>query len=456
MKALNNIRFATILLLFALVGCAGQAKPTVTIISAVASEPIIENQDVTLHAQASDAKGVTRVDLVTEKGVVSSSDVTPPQKAVTVPLTWKSASGSHTLRVFALNMDNVMSEPATFSVNVMPAPAPVGPTPTSVPAPTAVPITPTAAPQPVACTNGAAFVADVTVPDGTVLAPNQAFNKIWRIKNTGTCNWSNYQFVYVAGTNMSAAATIAVPHTNAGTTADMLVAMTAPSNVGAYTGEWQLRDAHGVLFGPLFMVKIVVQGPQPTACVPNISSFTVDRSTINRGESTTIRWGLVTSATSVSIDNGIGGVGTPGSRDVAPQQTTTYTLSAFCGNNVQSASMTIYVNQPAPPPQPTATTAPQPVRRNVTGTWSSGNYHFELTEALGCGTDCGVSGRYLVSHGTMTPEIEDVSGSINVYSGVISLTIMRPGGGSFTGTVNASSNQMSGNLSGVGSITFTK
>jgi hypothetical protein len=56
----------------------------------------------------------------------------------------------------------------------------------------------------------------------------------------------------------------------------------------------------------------------------------------------------------------------------------------------------------------------------------------------------------------MTPEISDVSGSVNVYSGAISLTIVRPGGGNFSGTVNASSNQMSGNLSGVGSITFIK
>lgn len=455
MKAQNKKRlgFATLLLFLSLIGCAGQAKPSVTIISAVASEPIVENQDITLNAQASDAKGVARVDLVSEKGVVFSSAVNPPQKSVTVPLNWKAASGSHTLRVFAVNTDNLMSDPATFAANVQPASAPAQPTATSVAPPTAAP--PTSAPQPAACTKGATFVADVTVPDGTVLAPNQAFNKIWRIRNTGTCNWNNYHFVYVAGIHMSAAAAVAVPQTNAGATVDLLVVMTAPSNAGTYTGEWQLRDEQGALFGPLFLVKIVVQGAPPTPCVPQISSFTVDRSTINRGETTTIRWGAVLGATSALIDHGIGGVATPGSRDVAPEQTTTYTLSAFCGNVVRNASVTIYVNQPAP--QPTLTPVPSPqARRGVTGTWTSSNYHMELTENLGCGTDCGVTGRLLVSHGTMTPEIYDVSGSLNVYSGAINLNIVRPGGGSFNGTVNASSNQMSGNLSGVGSLTFTK
>jgi hypothetical protein len=369
MKAQNNIRFgfAMILLLFALVGCAGQVKPTVTIISAVAAEPIIENQDVTLHAQASDANGVTRVDLVTEKGVVSSSAVTPPQKSVTVPLTWKAASGSHTLRVFAVNQDNVMSDPATFSANVMPAPAPGAPSPTPVLAPpTAVSSTPTAAPQPAACTKGAAFVADVTVPDGTVLAPNQPFNKIWRIKNIGTCNWNNYRFVYVAGIHMSAAGAIAVPLTNAGTTADVLVAMTAPSNAGAYTGEGQLRDDQGALFGPLFFVKIVVQGPQPTPCVPQISSFTVDRSTINRGESTTIRWPR--HWRDQRLDRPwYWRRGNAWIADVAPEQTTTYTLSAVCGSNVQHRARD-YLRESTPVSADTDTRSTPPARRNVTGT----------------------------------------------------------------------------------------
>src|SRR5512138_2778546 len=33
------------------------------------------------------------------------------------------------------------------------------------------------------------FVADVTIPDGTVMTPNQAFTKTWRVKNVGTCAW---------------------------------------------------------------------------------------------------------------------------------------------------------------------------------------------------------------------------------------------------------------------------
>ena len=46
----------------------------------------------------------------------------------------------------------------------------------------------------------AAFIRDVTVPDGSPFAPGETFTKTWRLQNTGTCTWttSNYTLVYVA------------------------------------------------------------------------------------------------------------------------------------------------------------------------------------------------------------------------------------------------------------------
>ena len=38
------------------------------------------------------------------------------------------------------------------------------------------------------CKNSA-FVADVTIPDGTVLKPGEKFTKIWSVQNTGICAW---------------------------------------------------------------------------------------------------------------------------------------------------------------------------------------------------------------------------------------------------------------------------
>lgn len=60
------------------------------------------------------------------------------------------------------------------------------------------------APTKEACVDSAAFVADVTIPDHAIVAPNTAFTKTWRPKNTGSCTWdSSYLVSYISGTTMS-------------------------------------------------------------------------------------------------------------------------------------------------------------------------------------------------------------------------------------------------------------
>ncbi len=63
---------------------------------------------------------------------------------------------------------------------------------------------------------------------------------------------------------------------------------------------------------------------------PSIASFTADPASIGQGQKTKLKWGLVSNATKVEIDHGIGGVATPGEREVSPTNlgTTTYTLTA--------------------------------------------------------------------------------------------------------------------------------
>lgn len=60
---------------------------------------------------------------------------------------------------------------------------------TATPGPTATP-----APQPsvpLVPGDGIKFIADVTIPDGTVVKVNQHFIKIWEIKNDGKAHWKN-------------------------------------------------------------------------------------------------------------------------------------------------------------------------------------------------------------------------------------------------------------------------
>ena len=70
--------------------------------------------------------------------------------------------------------------------------------------------------------------------------------------------------------------------------------------------------------------------PTPTATnvpPPQIDFFQANPATIIAGNCTDLEWGAVANATGVSIDQGIGGVATPGSVNVCPASTTTYRRS---------------------------------------------------------------------------------------------------------------------------------
>jgi peptidoglycan-associated lipoprotein len=94
------------------------------------------------------------------------------------------------------------------------------------------------------------------------------------------------------------------------------------------------------------------QQPAPPAA-PMIDSFTADPSSIQRGQSSTLRWS-VRNATEVSID-GVGSVPASGSRQVFPNQTTRYRMTAKGSGGQTEASVPVNVTEPraaAPPPPP--------------------------------------------------------------------------------------------------------
>jgi tetratricopeptide (TPR) repeat protein len=119
---------------------------------------------------------------------------------------------------------------------------PATPTPTSTAGPPTVP--------PSSCER-AQFIADVTVPEGTVILPDATFTVTWRLKNVGSCAWStSYQLVFVSGEQMGApASTSFAQNVPVGQTVDISVNMTAPSAPGSYRGYWMFKDASGALFG---------------------------------------------------------------------------------------------------------------------------------------------------------------------------------------------------------------
>ena len=81
---------------------------------------------------------------------------------------------------------------------------------------------------------------------------------------------------------------------------------------------------------------------------PQIAFFQANPGTIISGQCTTLEWGAVTNATAVHIDQGIGGVATPGSQSVCPATTTTYLMTATGPGGTATASVTVTV-QPGQP-----------------------------------------------------------------------------------------------------------
>jgi len=149
-----------------------------------------------------------------------------------------------------------------------------GTPPTATPSKTPGPVTVTVPPS--SC-DKAQFISDVTIPDGTVLAPGATFTKTWRLKNVGSCAWStSYQLVFFSGEQMGAASSAAFPqNVPVGQTVNISINMTAPMAAGSYRGYWMFKNANGQLFGigtlgnKPWWVDIKVSGPTVTPGGPS-------------------------------------------------------------------------------------------------------------------------------------------------------------------------------------------
>lgn len=130
--------------------------------------------------------------------------------------------------------------------------------PTDTPA--AEPTTETATDTPgdtASCTPDANFVADVTIPDGTLVEPGETITKTWRIRNSGTCTWDSsytWEQLNFGETKLNAAAE-STPLTGEiapGQTYDLSVSLTlaADAAVGSsQVARFQMRSGAGDLFG---------------------------------------------------------------------------------------------------------------------------------------------------------------------------------------------------------------
>lgn len=116
---------------------------------------------------------------------------------------------------------------------------------------------PTLAPQ---CTNGLYYIEDLTIPDGSVVAPGTILDKRWQVQNTGTCNWDErYRLKEIAGPELGAVSEQRLYPARSGNEITIRIQFTAPAEAGEYRSAWQAYDPEDRPFGDPFFIQVVVQ-----------------------------------------------------------------------------------------------------------------------------------------------------------------------------------------------------
>ncbi|MDX2162176.1 MAG: NBR1-Ig-like domain-containing protein [bacterium] len=95
----------------------------------------------------------------------------------------------------------------------------------------------------------ARFVADVTIPDGSPIAPGQRFTKTWRVMNDGNTTWDGgYRMSYESGERMNTPNDIPLPALRPRQVGDVSVDLVAPTAPGRYRVTYQPFDSAGQPF----------------------------------------------------------------------------------------------------------------------------------------------------------------------------------------------------------------
>lgn len=99
------------------------------------------------------------------------------------------------------------------------------------------------------CQDG--FIANGNIANGQVFEPNDVFQVIWMLENTGDCTWdTGYVLKILGGDIITTESELAVSSTvNPGGTVHLSVNMQAPSTPGNYVSAWKMTDGQGHAFG---------------------------------------------------------------------------------------------------------------------------------------------------------------------------------------------------------------
>jgi hypothetical protein len=222
-----------------------------------------------------DLRRVDRVDLRVRGQIVGSqpvgSRVEAGQTSLPLSLPWRpTAVGEYELTVAVLSTTGERLGEDTITLFVAEAPGETLPEPN--------------------CTPDAAFLSHVTIPPGSTFPPEARMEKIWQVRNSGTCAWGvGYDLVRVAGAQLGAEEVVPAPTAVAGERLNLEITFQAPEATGSYTSAWQLRDPEGMFFGPTLMLAISVEA-QAAETQPPTPPEDVQAIVIEGGNGVQLTW----------------------------------------------------------------------------------------------------------------------------------------------------------------------
>ncbi|MGH2447014.1 MAG: NBR1-Ig-like domain-containing protein, partial [Chloroflexota bacterium] len=129
-------------------------------------------------------------------------------------------------------------------------PLQVGPSPASTPTPS-----PRSAPS-----TDLKYVADTSIPDGTVLRAGQRFVKGWLVLNSGKKRWQTGWMLHSVKGQTFGRKLIHLPALYPCRSTRIVSSMHAPERAGSYRGAWRLEDSSGHGLGQKLTVVVSVAG----------------------------------------------------------------------------------------------------------------------------------------------------------------------------------------------------
>lgn len=228
----------------------------------------------------------------------------------------------------ATELVSITEAPAITDTSAPPSPeiSATSSTPAAPQTPTIDPSRPTNAPD---CTNSAAFIADVTIPDNTNVAGGTTFTKTWRVSNTGTCIWgADYTLTYYSDERLGAPPSVPLSTTYPGQNTDISVDLVAPNSNGNHRGNFVIKNPAGLIMkiGDDSRLWVIINVTVTTAITPTVTATAISN--------------VATSATTATVTVTV--VGT--SPTTAASSNSAGTTTATCAFTTDRAKLTEVIN----------------------------------------------------------------------------------------------------------------